>query len=108
MLQAYYFGLALLAGALTAAWLFRRERITVTAFLAAVSWVILAVYGGEVERASGCCGSTSAAAVGIEIRALLFGLGLLSVLVLILHQVGVYPPVTDQAYDGDTTETTNA
>jgi hypothetical protein len=98
MLQEYYFGLALLAGATTVAWLFRRERITVTSFIAFVSWIVLAVYGGSVQKESGCCGATSEAAVPIEIRGLLFALGLLSIFALVLHQLGVYPPATDQAF----------
>ena len=97
MLQIYYIGLGLIAGAATAAWLFRGERINVTSFVAFASWTILAVQGGSVEHATGCC-STTAASVPIEIRGVLLALGLLSLFALILHQLGVYPPVTDQAF----------
>ena len=50
MLATHYYILVALAGALTAAWLFRpRERTQVTAFGALLSWGLAAVLGGAVE-----------------------------------------------------------
>jgi hypothetical protein len=101
MLQEYFFALALLAGACTAGWLFRPdERATVTTAVAFLSWTVLAVFGGTVEKSSGCCGSTTAAGVPTEIRGILLILALLSFLAFTLHRFGAYPPTNDQPYIG--------
>jgi len=50
MLATHYYALLTLAGALTAAWMFRpRQRTQVTTLAALVSWGLAAVLGGSVE-----------------------------------------------------------
>lgn len=98
MLQEYWFGLALFAGACTAAWLFRPHTgTTVTSFLAFVGWTLAAVFGGEVDRLLDD-GSTAEAAVPDEIRLFIVLLALLSFLAFVLYRVGVYPPQNEQPF----------
>lgn len=97
MYQTYYLALGLFAGVLTLAWLFIEARVTVTSFLAMVSWALLAVLGGSVEKLLDD-GTTAAAPVPDTVRWLLFGLALLSFIALALYQLGVYPPDTGEPY----------
>jgi len=118
MLTTHYYVLIALAGALTAAWLFRpRERTQVTTLTALVAWGLAAVLGGDVEVydasnetvvgnvsdgtavAVETTGQLVAAPVPVSVR-WLFGLfALLSGLAAILYVAGVYPPATDDAID---------
>lgn len=113
MLITHYYALALFAGALTAAWLFRpRERTQVTTFGAFVAWSLVAWLGGTVESfdeaiqtiettdggdeiAVQTAGELVATPVPDEIRLFALLWALLSALALILYQWGVYPPETD-------------
>jgi hypothetical protein len=114
MLATHYYVLVLLAGALTAAWLFRpRDRTQVTAFGALFAWGLAAVLGGDVEIydasnetvvgnvsngtavAVETTGEFVAAPVVAPVRWLFGLLALLSALAGILYVVGVYPPTTD-------------
>lgn len=113
MLITHYYALAVLAGALTAAWLFRpRERTQVTAFGAFLGWTLVAWLGGDVETfdsavqtlqttdagdeiAVQTTGELVATPVPDEIRLFALLWALLSALALILYQWGVYPPATD-------------
>jgi hypothetical protein len=114
MLATHYYLLVLLAGALTAAWLFRpRDRTQVTAFGALFGWGLAAVFGGDVEIydasnetvvgnvsngtavAVDTTGQFVAAPVVAPVRWLFGLLALLSALAGILYVVGVYPPTTD-------------
>ena len=116
MLATHYYALLVLAGALTAAWMFRpRQRTQVTTLAALVSWGLAAVLGGSVEVFDGAnqtvvgnvsngtavavdtAGQFVAAPVPSPVRWLFGLLALLSGLAGILHVVGVYPPVTDDS-----------
>ena len=114
MLATHYYAVLVLAGALTAAWLFRpRDRTQVTAFGAVLAWGLAAVLGGDVavfdhsnETVVGnvsdgtavaveTSGQLVAAPVPTSVR-WLFGLfAVLSALAGLLYVLGVYPPTTD-------------
>ena len=122
MLLIHYYAVALFAGALTAAWLFRpRERTQVTTLTALVAWALAAVLGGDVEVfdasnetvvgnvsdgtavAVETSGQLVAAPIPTPVR-WLFGLfALLSGLAAILYVVGVYPPATDDPINNEET-----
>ena len=110
MLITHYYALALFAGALTAAWLYRpRERTQVTAFGAFLAWSLVAWLGGDVETFDGhvgevvetddgekiavqTTGELVATPVPDELRLFALLWALLSALALILYVWGVYPP----------------
>jgi heme A synthase len=114
MLATHYYAVLVLAGALTAAWLFRpRDRTQVTAFGAVLAWGLAAVLGGDVAVFDGTnetivgnvsdgtavavetTGQLVAAPVPTPVR-WLFGLfAVLSALAGLLYVLGVYPPTTD-------------
>ena len=120
MLATHYYALLVLAGALTAAWLYRpRERTQVSTFGALLAWGLAAVLGGDVEIydatnetvvgnvsngtavAVDTTGQFVAAPVPTSAR-YVFGLfAVLSALAGLLYVLGVYPPVTDEP---DTTQ----
>jgi len=121
MLATHYYILVALAGALTAAWLFRpRERTQVTAFGALLSWGLAAVLGGAVEIydatnetvvgnvsdgtavAVETTGQFVAAPIPTPVRWLFGLLALLSALAALLYVLGVYPPTTDDVMIDDT------
>lgn len=122
MLTTHYYVLIALAGALTAAWLFRpRERTQVTTLTALVAWALAAVLGGDVKVfdasnqtvvgnvsdgtavAVETSGQLVAAPIPTPVR-WLFGLfALLSGLAAILYVVGVYPPATDDPINNEET-----
>lgn len=114
MLATHYYAVLVLAGALTAAWLFRpRDRTQVTAFGAVLAWGLAAVLGGDVAVFDGTnetiVGNVSdGTAVAVETTGQLvatpvptpvrwlFGLfAVLSALAGLLYVLGVYPPTTD-------------
>ena len=109
MLLIHYYAVALFAGALTAAWLFKpTERTAVTTFGAFVAWGLTALTGNDVERfdhsvetvetvnnttlAVAQAGTTVPAPVPAEMRYFATLWALLSGLALILFVLGVYPP----------------
>jgi len=109
MLLIHFYGIAVFAGALTAAWLFRpTERTAVTSFGAFVGWGLTALTGGDVERfdpsieavetvnnttlAVAEAGTTVPAPVATEVRYFAALWALLSALALILYVLGIYPP----------------
>lgn len=115
VLASHYYVVIALAGALTAAWLYRPEdRTQITAFGAFLLWSLAAVLGGEVtvldESTETVVGNVSAGtAVAVEgssqfvaapmppaVRWLFAGFGVLSALAGVLYIVGVYPPTTDE------------
>jgi len=122
MLATHYYALLVLAGALTAAWLYRpRERTQVSAFGALLAWGLAAILGGDVEIydptnetvvgnvsngtavAVDTAGQFVAAPVATPVR-YLFGLfAVLSALAGLLYVLGVYPPTTDNPMTDDTT-----
>jgi hypothetical protein len=122
MLATHYYALLVLAGALTAAWLYRpRERTQVSAFGALLAWGLAAILGGDVEIydptnetvvgnvsngtavAVDTAGQFVAAPVATPVR-YLFGLfAVLSALAGLLYVAGVYPPTTDNPMTDDTT-----
>jgi len=120
MLTTHYYVLIALAGALTAAWLFRpRARTQVTALGALLGWGLAAVLGGDVEVfdhtnetvvgnvsdgtavAVETTGQFVAAPIPTPVRWLFGLLALLSGLAAILYVVGVYPPATDDPIDNE-------
>jgi hypothetical protein len=114
MLITHYYALVAIAGALTAAYLFRpRERTQITSFGAFVAWALAALLGDQVEIFDGSVqqietapngtelavqttGELVAAPVPDEIRYFSALWALVSALALILYIWGVYPPETDQ------------
>jgi hypothetical protein len=74
--------------------------------VAFVSWALCAIFGGGVEKHVDGTTSTVAAPVPDEIRFLLMALSLLSVVALVLHQLGVYPPTTADPYINPPTQQT--
>jgi len=115
VLASHYYALVALAGALTAAWMFRpQQRTQVTTLTALVAWGLAAVLGAGVEvfdpTNETIVGNVSAGtAVAVEstghfiaapipnaVRWLFGLLALLSGLAGILHVAGVYPPVTNE------------
>ncbi len=119
MLATHYYVLLVLAGALTAAWLYRpRERTQVSTFGALLAWGLAAVLGGDVEIydatnetvvgnvsdgtavAVDTTGQFVAAPVATPARYLFALFAVLSALAGLLYILGVYPP--DQT-DSDTT-----
>jgi hypothetical protein len=113
MLLTHYYAVAVLAGACTAAWLFRPEdRTAVTSLTAFLGWTLTALLGGDVERfdhsaatvetvnnttlAVEGAGTLVAAPVPTEARLFALLWALLSALALILYVLGVYPPESEQ------------
>jgi hypothetical protein len=90
MLKTYYLGVAIFAAACTYLWAFRDDRITLTGTLAATAWALLALTGSEVVTQTSCCQVTTP--VPAAIRYMLAALAILSLLAVILHHLGVYPP----------------
>lgn len=114
MLLTHYYALVAIAGALTAAYLFKpRERTQITAFGAFVGWSLAALFGDQVavfdgqieqiktapngtELAVQTTGELVAAPVPDEMRYFAAMWAVISALALILYIWGVYPPETDQ------------
>jgi hypothetical protein len=119
MLLTHYYALVAIAGALTAAWLFRpTEQTTVTALTAFLGWALAAFLGGDVERRvpagetiqEAADGTYLAVQEGTELVAapvpesfrLFFALwALLSALTVIMYATGAYPPDSDTAISTD-------
>jgi hypothetical protein len=116
MLVIHFYALALLAGACTAAWLFRpEERTAVTSLGAFIAWTLTALLGGDVERfdpsvetdetvnnttpAVEGSGTLVAAPVPTELRLVALLWALLSALALTLYVLGVYPPESEAPAD---------
>lgn len=97
MLEAHWLGLGVLAVLFTISFLFIEIRITVTSFMAFVTWSLMALAGGDVERIIDD-GTTVQAAATAEIRYLLLAFALLSMLAFILYQIGQYPPEDNTPY----------
>lgn len=114
MLVTHYYALVAIAGALTAAFLFKpRERTQITAFGGFIAWSLAALLGDQVEvfdssieqietapngteLAVQTTGELVAAPVPDEVRYFAAMWALISALALILYIWGVYPPETDQ------------
>jgi len=122
MLLPHYYAVALAGALLTGAWLFRpRERTVVTSLGAFLSWALVALLGGDVERYADSGASVETvnnstyvvaqgdalvtAPVPDEIRLFAALWALLSGLTLILYTFGVYPPADDQPADAGSDRT---
>jgi len=96
----YWAGAALLATAATALWVVRPgDRTVLAAGSSAALWAWCALVGDQVERVfrDGSGGVVRAAApVPETLRFLLAGVGVLSLLALVLYIAGAYPPQTDE------------
>ena len=117
MLLTHLYAIAVAAGLLTAAWLFRPEaRTAVTTTGAFLAWSLVALLGGSTETYADAGGELVQAsddtwhtvATGEELvaaplpdEARLFAVlwALLSVLALALYVWGVYPPESEQPVD---------
>lgn len=97
MFETHWLALGALSVLLTLAWLFIEIRVTTTSFMSFVSWSLMALTGGDVERITND-GTTVQAAATPELRYLLFAFGLLSLLAFILYQIGAYPPEDNSPY----------
>jgi len=112
MLLTHLYAIAGAGALLTAAWLFRPDaRTQVTTLGAFFAWSLVALYGGNAEiydatnetvvnasnttLAVETTGEFVAAPLPAEFRYFAALWGLLSVLALILHVWGVYPPRDD-------------
>lgn len=74
----------------SAAWLFVDRRTTVSTLLAAAGWAWMTVTGGSLTRTT-MSGTTVELAAG-SLQYLTLSLALLSLLALLMHQFGHYPP----------------
>jgi hypothetical protein len=116
MLLAHYYAVAVAAGLLTAAWLFKpAERTQVTTLSAFLGWGLTALLGGDTQTYtdSGAVVETvnnttvavpqgdvlTSAPVPEEIRLFATFWALLSALALLLHVWGVYPPADESPVD---------
>lgn len=116
MILIHYYALAVLAGACTAAWLFRpEERTAVTTLGAFLGWTLTAVFGDRVERFDATVetvetvnnttlavegpGVLVAAPVPTEFRLFALLWAVLSALTLVLYVLGAYPPDSEATID---------
>jgi hypothetical protein len=76
------------------AWLFIDKRVTTTGLLSAGGWATMALTGGSLE-VIGQSGSRIATQAG-PLQYFCTLLALLSLLAVILHRFGHYPPPTDR------------
>jgi hypothetical protein len=103
MLQIYWLSIGLFSGVMTLAWLFPSlfgaenpefSRVTMTALLSFTGWGVMALYAPDVTTLQQ--GAEVSAAVSSEVQLFVTGLSLVSLLTLILYQVGVYPPEANE------------
>lgn len=103
MYQIYWLGLGIFATIMTLAWLFPAlfgapdpefGRVTLTSLVSFLAWGVMALYAPTVETIQG--GSVIDAAVSIEVQLFVAALSVVSLLTLVLYQLGVYPPEANE------------
>lgn len=96
MMQTHWLVVVAIAGASTAAWLYRpRERTAIATLAAFLSWLLAAFSGGDIETVTDS-GSTVAVPAAFELRMLMTAFAVLSAVALLLYVAGVYPPTVDE------------
>jgi hypothetical protein len=91
--ELHWLAVGAFSTAFTFAWLFAGERITVTTLFATAGWSWMSVTGGDLTRYTE--GGTEIAISSTSLQYLTVALALLSLLALLMHQFGHYPPDDD-------------
>lgn len=108
MLQIYWLGLGVFATIFTLAWLFPAlfgapdpefARVTLTSLVSFFAWGVMALYAQTVETIQG--GSVVDAPVTTEVQLFVAALSVVSLLTLVLYQLGVYPPEANEVPQPD-------
>lgn len=98
LLHSYALALAGFATLLTLSWLFIESRTTFTSGMSFLSWGLLAILGGDIEKIA-MDGTRVSAGAPEELRWFLTALSLLSALVFVLYRIGEYPPDDERTAD---------
>lgn len=101
MYQSNWFIIVGIATIMTLAWMFVDARTPMTAGLSFISWGLAALQSGNLTKMLDD-GTTADVSAIPQFRYFLLAMALLSLLTLILYQVGVYPP------EGTETQPTDA
>lgn len=99
--ETAWLALGAFATLFTLLWLLVDDRITTTAGVAAISWLLWALLGGSVYRVTQTGETVAAGAPGLDYLG--YGLFAFSLLALFLHQFGVYPPSREDTRDTEAT-----
>lgn len=88
--ELHWLAVGLFSTAFTFAWLFAERRLTVSTLCAAAGWSWMTVTGGSLTRYTQTGEEIALSTTSLQY--LTVALALLSLLALIMHQFGHYPP----------------